>query len=206
MAQNLEYYLDDQGTIKWAEVNQAELVAEPLELEDSSSDEEHEAAIPSPELTSFEDIGIAPYAEYNHNTVEKNSAEYKITVNNYTDSNGRKFYEFDDRRTKALMVCIFETTAGRLVALNGVVVPMSAFCDIAYVHSEFTKKSDEPREHLEIRPYIPPFAENITCRTKGGHDIIIPNTTVQQVMMALHHLARPDENFGILRRIWRWLY
>ena len=185
------------------------------------------AAVPSllPLEVLTESDHLAPYTEYKPSTVVVNAAEYDVHVKEHTDARGRHFYEFDDGRSKPLLACIFETTAGHLIALNGIVMPLSAFQQIVYVRTAPSKlaklaKANTSRATGDIRSPVPVSAEKVLCTMADGTVTTLVNTTVQHVMMALQHLAPPanrieteqesagevEEHVGPLRRLWRWLY
>lgn len=177
---------------------------------------------PTPLEALAESDHLAPYIEYKPATVAVNAAEYDIHVKEHTDARGRRFYEFDDGRSKPLLACVFETTAGSLISLNGIVMPLSAFQQTVYVRTAPSKlaklaKASTSRTTGDIRSPVPVSAEKVLCTMSDGKEITLVNTTVQHVMMALQHLAPPanrvevermeiEEHVGPLRRLWRWLY
>lgn len=166
--------------------------------------------------------GPAPYVSYDADSVNTSAAEYNLQVKTCTDSVGRTFYEFDDGKSKALVVCVFKTIAGELIALNGVVMPMADFQQIVYVRTQAPKKGRVAKESRELRAAPPVLNDTVHCTLKNGQTLMLPNTTVKHVMMALQHLAPPpshietevdedemyetEEYVGPLRRFFRWLY
>ena len=187
-----------------------EITAAPVEVTVSS------VLAPAPLDIISDGDQLAPYTEYKPATVEVNAAEYDIRVKEHIDTCGRKFYEFDDGRSKSLLACVFETTAGQLIALNGIVMPLTAFQKIVYVRTASAKlaKLATARTTGDSRAPVPVSSEKVLCTMADGKEIMLVNTTVQHVMMALQLLAPPanrveteqDEHVGPLRRLWRWLY
>jgi hypothetical protein len=162
---------------------------------------------------------IAPYAEYQKDSITTSVNDYAIRVKEYQDEHGRRFYEFDNGRSKPLLACIFTTTAGQLISLNGVVMPLVSFQSIVYARTAPAKVGKEAKRTAsrtggDLRAAIPVGDEKVLCTLTDGQSLSIPNTTVQYIMMALQRLAPPahhietddEEHVGPLRRLWRWLY
>lgn len=163
---------------------------------------------------------IAPYAEYQADSISVSVNDYAIRVKEYQDEHGRQFYEFDNGRSKPLLACIFHTTAGHLISLNGVVAPLASFQSIVFARTAPAKVGKEAKRTAsrtggDLRAAIPVGDEKVLCTLTDGQQLSIPNTTVQHVMMALQRLAPPamrveteqtEEQVGPLRRLWRWLY
>lgn len=166
---------------------------------------------------------IAPYAEFKKDSITESVGEYAIRVKEYEDEHGRQFYEFDNGRSKPLLACLFTTTAGQLISLNGVVSPLASFQSIIYARTAPAKVGKEAKRTAsrtggDLRSAIPVGDDKVLCTLTDGQSLTIPNTTVQHVMMALQRLAPPvlrietehespeAEHVGPLRRLWRWLY
>lgn len=163
---------------------------------------------------------IAPYADYQKDSITTSVNDYAIRVKEYKDEHGRQFYEFDNGRSKPLLACIFTTTAGELISLNGIVMPLFSFRCIVYARTAPAKVGKEAKRTAsrtggDLRAAIPVGDEKVLCTLTDGQLLSIPNTTVQHIMMALQRLAPPvphvetdteEEHVGPLRRLLRWLY
>lgn len=194
---------------------------------EAAVEEARKLVAPAPPVKALQPIDadapaetIAPYAEYQKDSISASVNDYAIRVKEYQDKHGRQFYEFDNGRSKPLLACVFTTTAGQLISLNGVVAPLVSFQNIIYARTAPAKVGKEAkraasRTTSDLRGTLPVGDEKVLCTLTDGQQLTIPNTTVQHVMMALQSLAPPahhveteqeEEHVGPLRRLWRWLY
>ena len=197
---------------------------------EAAVEEARKLVAPAPPVKALQPIDadapaetIAPYVEYQKDSMSASVYDYVIRVKEYQDEHGRQFYEFDNGRSKPLLACVFHTTAGYLVSLNGVVAPLASFQSIVFARTAPAKVGKEAkraasRTTSDLRGSLPVGDEKVLCTLTDGQQLTIPNTTVQHVMMALQRLAPPAtrveteqaeaeaEHVGPLRRLWRWLY
>ena len=168
------------------------------------------------------------FANFVHDSMAQTMQTYAIRHKKQEDTVGRIFYEFDDGCANPLVIICFDTPIARLISVNKVVMPIKTFLSIIKMEETTTPKEEvKATGDLRSPPLI--LHTHIRCSTESGDLFHIPNTKVEQLIMALSvlgkdegsvddpeiliptpptlfHLPVETTTYGPLRRFLQWLW
>ena len=140
-----------------------------------------------------EENASSQFASFNPNQIENTIKQYnEIKVTYGKDALGRNFYYFDDAGFKPLVLVLFDTPSDTLLTVNESVMPLSEFMSITHVKQENELESSEkpPSNIREINAgWKAGSYGTVVCTTSDETSIVIPNTNVKLIMMALAILS-----------------
>jgi hypothetical protein len=178
------------------------------------------------EIPSFEEQPTG-FASFVHDSISQTISTYTISHKRHEEKDtDRVFYEFDDGCSNPLVIVCFDTPSTRLVSVNKVVMPLYQFLSIIRMEESTMAHREEKKTTGDLRS--PPLIlhTHIQCTTDEGEKLYIPNTKVEQLMMALTVLGKDEtydpeelvpspsptvtqvemEYVGPLRRFLQWLW
>ena len=126
-------------------------------------------------------------------TFESSELTYKIHENAVVvEKDGNNFlfkFETSGFLTGRLFATLYDAPAGRLVNLNGQVMPLDQFLDVIEITEYTPPKADPSLNGGDLRSPIKVVAESVLCVTKKGRSFVIKGASVPLVLQALQTLV-----------------
>jgi hypothetical protein len=117
-----------------------------------------------------------------------------ITIQTQKDKLNRQYFFFKDAFDGKLVCVVFRSLAGQMISVNNVVVPLERFLKISeMLAKEAYDHHDEEHESQILDIHQIGNKNDILCLSKGDV-VLVPNTTVPLVMMALTTLMMEFES------------
>ena len=126
-------------------------------------------------------------------TFESSELTYKIHENAVVvEKDGNNFlfkFETSGFLTGRLFATLYDAPAGRLVNLNGQVMPLDQFLEVIEITEYTPPKADPSLKGGDLRSPIKVVAESVLCVTKKGRSFVIKGASVPLVLQALQTLV-----------------